>query len=86
MAQTWESCIYQAADEREHAATVAKALGAPGNLRWLDAEVVRSEKGRPVLHLHGGVAEEAAAQGIRTWHLSLAHDGGVATAFVVAES
>jgi holo-[acyl-carrier protein] synthase len=65
---------------------VAKALGAPGNLRWLDAEVVRSDKGKPVLQLHGGVAEEAAAQGIRTWHLSLAHDGGVATAFVVAES
>lgn len=64
----------------------AKALGAPGGLRWRDAEVVSDDAGRPHLVLHGGVAEEAAAQGIRTWHLSLSHDGGVATAVVVAES
>ena len=65
---------------------VAKALGAPGGLRWRDAEVCSGDRGRPVLALHGGVAEEAAAQGIRTWHLSLSHDGGIATAVVVAES
>lgn len=65
---------------------VAKALGAPGGLRWRDAEVVLGERGRPLLALHGGVADEAEAQGIATWHLSLSHDGGVATAVVVAES
>ncbi len=65
---------------------VAKALGAPGGLKWRDAEVVTEEGGRPVLHVHGGVAEEAASQGITRWHLSLSHDGGVATAVVVAES
>ena len=65
---------------------VAKALGAPGGLRWQDAEVVREPDGRPRLVLHGGVAEEAAAQGIVTWHLSLSHDGGIATAVVVAET
>ena len=65
---------------------VAKALGAPGGLRWTDAEVVSDANGRPRLVLHGGVAEEAAAQGITTWHLSLSHDAGVATAVVVAES
>lgn len=65
---------------------VAKALGAPGGLRWRDAEVVTGERGRPHLVLHGAVAEEADAQGIRTWHLSLSHDGGVATAVVVAEA
>lgn len=65
---------------------VAKALGAPGGLKWRDAEVVSDPSGRPRLVLHGGVAEEAAAQGISTWHLSLSHDGGVATAVVVAES
>ena len=64
---------------------VAKALGAPGGLRWRDAEVVSEPGGRPRLVLHGGVAEEAAAQGITTWHLSLSHDAGVATAVVVAE-
>ncbi len=65
---------------------VAKALGAPGGLRWREAEVVSGERGRPRLAVHGAVAEEAEAQGIRTWHLSLSHDGGVATAVVVAES
>ena len=64
---------------------VAKALGAPGGLRWVDAEVVSEPSGRPRLVLHGGVAEEAAAQGVTTWHLSLSHDGGIATAVVVAE-
>ena len=65
---------------------VAKALGAPGGLRWRDAEVVRDPDGRPRLVLHGAAAEEAQAQGITTWHLSLSHDGGIATAVVVAES
>ena len=65
---------------------VAKALGAPGGLRWRDAEVVSDASGRPRLVLHGGVAEEAESQGIGTWHLSLSHDGGIATAVVVAES
>ncbi len=65
---------------------VAKALGAPAGLRWRDAEVVSDPDGRPRLVLHGGVADEAAAQGITAWHLSLSHDGGVATAVVIAES
>ncbi len=65
---------------------VAKVLGAPGGLRWVDAEVIRSRTGRPVLALHGGVAEQAAGQGISRWHLSLSHDAGIATAVVVAES
>jgi holo-[acyl-carrier protein] synthase len=65
---------------------VAKALGAPGGLRWRDAEVVRLDSGRPRLRIVGRVAEEALAQGIRTWHLSMSHDAGIATAVVVAES
>jgi len=65
---------------------VAKALGAPGGLRWLDAEVVRLDSGRPSLRIAGGIAETAAAQGISSWHLSLSHDGGIATAVVLAES
>jgi holo-[acyl-carrier protein] synthase len=65
---------------------VAKALGAPGKLRWLDAEVVTEDSGRPVLRITGTVATAADALSIRSWHLSLSHDGGIATAFVVAES
>jgi holo-[acyl-carrier protein] synthase len=63
---------------------VAKVLGAPG-LPWTEAEVVTEENGRPRLVVTGAVREAADALGISTWHLSLSHDGGIATAFVVAE-
>ncbi len=64
---------------------VAKALGAPIGLAWHDCEVVTTESGRPVLELRGTVAAAAAAAGIRTWHVSLSHDAGIASAVVVAE-
>lgn len=64
---------------------VAKVLGAPG-LPWTDAEVVSDADGRPSLVVHGAVAEAAAAQGISRWHVSLTHDAGIATAFVVGEA
>ncbi len=62
---------------------LAKALGAPGNLAWHDAEVISLESGQPVLELRGTVAARAAELGVTTSHLSLSHDGGVAIAFVV---
>jgi holo-[acyl-carrier protein] synthase len=65
---------------------VAKALGAPGHLAWHDCEVVSDSDGRPWLTVAGTVASAAAALGIVRWHLSLSHDGGIASAMVVAES
>jgi holo-[acyl-carrier protein] synthase len=64
----------------------AKALGAPARVRWREIEVVTASDGRPTLLVTGHTAEVAAAAGIRTWHVSLTHDGGVAVAVVVAES
>jgi holo-[acyl-carrier protein] synthase len=64
---------------------LAKALGAPGDLHWHDAEVVVGDHGRPHLHVRGSVAGRAAQLGVSTWHLSLSHDGGIASAMVVAE-
>ena len=64
---------------------LAKALGAPGDLHWHDAEVTVGEHGRPHLEIRGSVAGRAAQLGITTWHLSLSHDGGIASAMVVAE-
>ncbi|GAB3311106.1 holo-ACP synthase [Geodermatophilus aquaeductus] len=64
---------------------VAKALGAPGALRWHDCEVTVGEHGRPHLAVRGSVARRAADLGITSWHLSLSHDGGIASAVVVAE-
>ncbi|MEV1008033.1 holo-ACP synthase [Streptomyces sp. NPDC049881] len=64
---------------------LAKALGAPGGLRWTDAEVCQEDSGRPRLEVRGTVAARAAELGVRSWHLSLSHDAGVASAVVIAE-
>ena len=64
---------------------LAKALGAPGGLGWHDVEVVRDERGRPHLRMERSVARVAEALGVRRTHLSLSHDAGIATAFVVLE-
>ena len=65
---------------------VAKALGAPPGLRWADVEVGHDAAGRPELTVRGSVAAAAHRLGVRRWHLSLSHDGGVSVAFVVAEA
>jgi holo-[acyl-carrier protein] synthase len=64
---------------------VAKALGAPAGLHWHDCEVVSDPDGRPWLTVSGTVATEAKNRGVTRWHLSLSHDGGIASAMVVAE-
>ncbi|MET9463556.1 holo-ACP synthase [Streptomyces sp. NPDC006544] len=64
---------------------LAKALGAPGGLLWTDAEVYVEESGQPRLRVSGTVQARAAALGVRSWHLSLSHDAGVASAVVIAE-
>ncbi len=65
---------------------LAKALGAPGGLAWHDAEVVSESSGRPVLTIRGTVADRATSLGVRSLHLSLSHDAGIASAVVVLES
>ncbi len=65
---------------------LAKALGAPVGLHWVDAVVVKDEVGKPSLELRGSVAARANALGIRSLHLSISHDAGIASAVVVAES
>ncbi|MFJ9519044.1 holo-ACP synthase [Kitasatospora sp. NPDC101801] len=64
---------------------LAKALGAPAGMRWTDAEVEVGESGRPLLTVRGTVAARAAELGVRSWHVSLSHDAGVASAVVIAE-
>ncbi len=64
---------------------LAKALGAPRGLLWTDAEIVTSPAGRPRLKVSGTVAAAAAESGVTSWHLSLSHDAGVASAVVIAE-
>jgi holo-[acyl-carrier protein] synthase len=64
---------------------LAKALGAPEGLAWRDAEVVVEPNGRPRLQLSGSLAAAAEAAGVERVHLSLSHDGGFASGFVVLE-
>lgn len=64
---------------------LAKALGAPNGLHWHDAEVVNAGSGAPALAVTGSVAERAAELGVKTWHVSLSHDAGIASAVVIAE-
>ncbi|MGH8866885.1 MAG: holo-ACP synthase [Actinomycetes bacterium] len=65
---------------------LAKALGAPRGLAWQDAEVVTDDSGRPRLEIRASVAEAAERLGVRTWHVSLSHDAGIASAVVLAEA
>ena len=65
---------------------LAKALGAPVGLRWVDASVTRDGAGRPHLAVTGTVAARAAELGVASLHVSLSHDAGIASAVVVAEA
>ena len=65
---------------------VGKALCTPGDLPWQGVEVTKGEHGEPVLVVTGAVAARAEALGVTGLHVSLSHDGGIATAIVVAES
>lgn len=62
-----------------------KALRAPAGMSWQDIEIVTTSNGAPEFVLHGAAQARANELGIISTHVSLSHDGSVATAFVVAE-
>ena len=66
---------------------VMKALGTgwAKGVAWQGIETRVDRSGRPSLHLSGEAARRAKTLGVRSWHLSLAHDGGDAVAVAVAE-
>lgn len=63
-----------------------KALGGSDGVHWTDIEVASESSGRPVFSLRGETAETVAARGITALHLSMSHDAGLATAYVIAEA
>ncbi|GAB2452396.1 holo-ACP synthase [Xylanimonas ulmi] len=65
---------------------IAKALGAPGDLRWQDCTVRRTVGGPPQVELRGTVLARAQALGVTRWHVSISHDAGIASALAIAES
>lgn len=64
---------------------LAKALGAPAGMHWIDAEVQTDETGRPSLVLVGSVSRRAEELGVEHVHVSMSHDAGIASAVVVLE-
>ena len=48
--------------------------------------MVSEDSGRPLLTIRGSVADRAAELGVRSTHLSLSHDAGIASAVVVLET
>jgi holo-[acyl-carrier protein] synthase len=65
---------------------LAKALGAPADLRWLDVEIRTDASGRPSMALSGTVARRASELGVDSTHVSMSHDAGIASAVVVLEA
>lgn len=65
---------------------LAKSLGAGGGMAWTDAEVIVDDVGRPSLVVTGTVLERARRCGAERFHVSMSHDGGIASAIVIAES
>ncbi len=63
-----------------------KALGESAGIQWHDMRVVSDTHGNPRFELSGAAASVAAAKGARHLHLTMSHDGGIAVAYVVAES
>jgi holo-[acyl-carrier protein] synthase len=63
-----------------------KALGGSDGVHWTEIEVGSEASGRPVFSLCGSTADVVAGRGITALHLSLSHDAGLATAYVIAEA
>ncbi|GAA3032726.1 holo-ACP synthase [Microbacterium dextranolyticum] len=63
-----------------------KALGGSDGVHWTEIEIASEPSGRPVFSLCGETSATVDARGITALHLSLSHDAGLATAYVVAEA
>jgi holo-[acyl-carrier protein] synthase len=65
---------------------IAKALGAPEGMNWLDAEIINEASGDPQFEIRGTVLSRANDLDVASIHVSLSHDAGIASAVVVLES
>ncbi len=69
----------------KEAASKALGTGWRNGVHWKCFEVDSLPSGKPFLRIHGRAAELASQMGLKTSHLSLTHDGGVAIAMVIFE-
>ena len=61
---------------------LAKALSAGKGLPWHDSEVINLESGKPAFLFRGEIADLVDGANV---HLSISHDAGIASAFVIVE-
>lgn len=66
--------------------SLIKALGGHAVIRWHDMRVVQDAEGNPEFELSGALRHHVRDLGIDRVHLSMSHDAGLASAFVVLES
>ena len=64
---------------------IAKAIGAPVGMNWQDCTIRVDGGGDPYPEFTGTVAAASEAKGVKYWHLSMSHDGDLATAMAIAE-
>ena len=64
---------------------LAKALGAPAGLHWVDVETYVEDSGQPRLTMRGTVLARADVLGVTSSHVSISHDGGMVSSVVVLE-
>lgn len=62
-----------------------KALGGSDGVNWHDIEILRNRGEAPSFTVTPELSALLERRGLAWPHLSLTHDGGVATAFVVVE-
>ena len=65
---------------------LVKALGGPDGLTWAELYVIRDNAGKPWLEAEGASAQRIREAGVDKLHLSISHDGGMLTAYVIAEA
>lgn len=64
---------------------ISKTLGTGlRGIRWREMEILPDRRGKPLVFLHGGAQERAAAIHLTRWAVSLTHGRDLALAFVVA--
>ncbi|MGI9821782.1 holo-ACP synthase [Agromyces sp. Marseille-Q5079] len=66
--------------------SLIKALGGHAVVRWHEMRVVQDVEGNPDFELSGGLAEHVKTLGVDRVHLSMSHDAGIASAFVILEA
>jgi holo-[acyl-carrier protein] synthase len=65
--------------------SVSKTLGTGiRGIRWREIEILSDRRGKPLIFLHGGAQERAAAIHLTRWAISMTHGRELAIAFVVA--